>query len=263
VPRQIKIAANDAEEKENKEKQEQNQDDETLVKDLQNTLPKPEAFKGVNLTPIEFEKDDDSNFHIDFVTATSNLRATNYSIPNATKHKTKGIAGKIIPAMVTTTAVVSGLVNVELLKVAQNVKLESYKNGFVNLANTIFAFSEPIAPAKTKIRDDWSWTLWDRFDVEGELTLKEFIDYFKNKHRLAVTMISNGKCMLYSFFMGKDKLTDRMPRKMSNLVEVVSKQPLPAESSYLVFEICCNNLDDNGEEEDDEIDVPSVRYKYK
>jgi ubiquitin-activating enzyme E1 len=28
----------------------------------------------------EFEKDDDSNFHIDFIHATANLRARNYKI---------------------------------------------------------------------------------------------------------------------------------------------------------------------------------------
>lgn len=29
-------------------------------------------------SPVEFEKDDDSNLHIDFINATANLRATNY-----------------------------------------------------------------------------------------------------------------------------------------------------------------------------------------
>lgn len=39
------------------------------------------------ITPLDFEKDDDSNFHMDFIVAASNLRAANYSIPPADKHK--------------------------------------------------------------------------------------------------------------------------------------------------------------------------------
>lgn len=136
--------------------------------------------------------------------------------------------------MVTTTALVTGLVCIELLKLVQNKKLDKYKNGFVNLALPLFAFSEPIAPQKKTVTpvcfiiiiyyniyyiyllinfQEWSWTLWDRFDVKGELTLAEFLEYFKKQHQLEITMISSGVSMLYSFFMGKDKLTERLPMK--------------------------------------------------
>ena len=54
---------------------------------LQKRLPEPASLKGLNVLPLEFEKDDDSNFHIDFIVAASNLRATNYSIPVADRHK--------------------------------------------------------------------------------------------------------------------------------------------------------------------------------
>jgi ubiquitin-activating enzyme E1 len=91
--------------------------DETDLADLVSQLPAPSSLAGYRLNPVEFEKDDDTNFHIDFITAASNLRALNYSITPADRHTTKQIAGKIIPAIATTTSLVTGLVCLELYKV--------------------------------------------------------------------------------------------------------------------------------------------------
>ena len=52
----------------------------------------PEARGLSQLVPVDFEKDDDSNFHMDFITACSNLRASNYSIATADRYQTKLIA---------------------------------------------------------------------------------------------------------------------------------------------------------------------------
>lgn len=67
-------------------------------------------------TAAEFEKDDETNYHIDFIHAASNLRARNYKIGECPQQKTKMIAGKIIPAIATTTAMITGCVSAEIYK---------------------------------------------------------------------------------------------------------------------------------------------------
>lgn len=221
---------------------------------IQNEIPPANTFSDLKLTPIEFEKDDDTNFHMDFIVAASNLRAENYDIAPADHHKSKLIAGKIIPAIATTTSIVAGLVCLELYKLAQgHKKLESYKNAFLNLALPFFGFSEPMKAPKQKFYDN-EFSLWDRFELEGELTLRQFLEYFKEKHNLEITMLSQGVCMLYSFFMPTSKREERMDIKMSEVVKKVSKKRLEPHVKALVFELCCNDIDGN------DVEVPYVRY---
>jgi ubiquitin-activating enzyme E1 len=82
------------------------------------------------------------------MTSTSNLRARNYKIKEAPRHKIKIIAGKIIPAIATTTAMIVGAVGIEFYKHIFNKKIEHRRNGFMNLAIPMFVFSEPM-PAIT------------------------------------------------------------------------------------------------------------------
>jgi len=255
-----KIPASDAEATKDDGKQ-VNDEEEMQFIALKKGLPNPSSVKDIKLIEIEFEKDDDKNHHMDFITAAANLRASNYSIPLADKHKCKGIAGKIIPAMVTTTAVVSGLVCLELLKLMQSKPLEQYKNGFINLALPFFGFSEPIAPAKTKVREGWTWNLWDRFDVKlkengEEMTVREFLAYFKNQHQLDVTMMSSSNALIYSTFIKGHQ--ERLDKKVSEAVAFVTKKSLPEKKKELAIEICASRLED-----DEDAEVPSVTYHYR
>ncbi|KAK3202977.1 hypothetical protein GRF29_154g1398700 [Pseudopithomyces chartarum] len=253
----VKIQANDSDPDPNSQQPAQSDDD--VLQTLISSLPSPKSLAGFKLEPVEFEKDDDTNHHIDFITAASNLRAENYKIEQADRHKTKFIAGKIIPAIATTTALVTGLVNLELYKILDGkTDIEQYKNGFVNLALPFFGFSEPIASPKgeyvghneEKVQID---KLWDRFEVE-DITLKEFIEWFEKKG-LNVQMVSSGVSLLYASFYPPAKLKDRMGLKMSKLVEFISKKPVPEHQRNVIFEV---TAEDQTEED---VEIPYVMVK--
>ena len=209
---------------------------------------------------VEFEKDDDTNYHIDFITAASNLRAENYKIEPADRHKTKFIAGKIIPAIATTTALVTGLVIIELYKIIDGkTDIEQYKNGFINLALPFFGFSEPIASPKVeytgpngKVSLD---KIWDRFEV-ADITLQELIDDFE-KRGLSISMLSSGVSLLYASFFPPAKLKDRYGLKLSELVETISKKPIPVHQKELIFEVVTE--DATGED----VEVPYIKARIR
>lgn len=252
VPRSgVKIAVNDSEAQSGSN--DGGMPDMDRLSLIRDELPAPETVKS-HLNPVDFEKDDDTNFHMDFVVAASNLRASNYSIAPADHYKSKLIAGKIIPAIATTTSLVSGLSCLELYKLIQgHKKLDSYRDNFLNLALAYLGYAEPMRAPKNKYYDK-EFSLWDRFEVDGEITLKEFMDYFKTQHNLEITMLSQGVCMLYSFFLPPAKAAERMNLGMRELVERVSKKTIEPHVKALVFELCCNDT------EGEDVEVPYVKY---
>uniref|UniRef100_A0AAX7SXG1 E1 ubiquitin-activating enzyme n=1 Tax=Astatotilapia calliptera TaxID=8154 RepID=A0AAX7SXG1_ASTCA len=131
--------------------------DDVRLEELKGKLASPSLKSSAQMYPIDFEKDDDSNFHMDYIVAASNLRAENYDIPAADRHKSKRIAGRIIPAIATTTAAVAGLMCLELYKLVQgHQKISSYRTAYINLAVQYFVMSQPIG-----VTTLWVWfQLW-------------------------------------------------------------------------------------------------------
>jgi ubiquitin-activating enzyme E1 len=193
------IALTEDEDKKNKEKDLLTIDGTELINNIISFM-KNNDF---NFNLIEFEKDDDTNAHIDFITSASNLRALNYSIKTVDKFETKGIAGKIIPALATTTSIVSGLVAIELYKVISNQKLECFKNTFISQGISYIGSSEPVE-CKTKKIGNLNVSLWTQLKFKN-MTFHELIDFFKIEYNLNVEQIMHSDKNLFSIFMNEKK----------------------------------------------------------
>jgi len=257
----VKIAANDAEAASDSHGLE---DVDSEADIIINSLPKPSELAGFKLSPIEFDKDIDD--HMLFVTACSNLRALNYSIPTEDNHRSRAIAGKIIPAIATTTALVTGLVCLELYKIIGTPRkvldVDAFKSGFVNLAIPFITLSEPTAPAKTKAvikGKEWNWTAWDSIDVnKGDITLAELMEHFKTEYNLEISMLSQGVSILYSFFANKKKVAERLPMPMSKIITSITKKEFPPNQLFIILELIANDLDT-----DEEVDIPYVKFRFR
>jgi len=152
-----------------------------------------------HIFPQDFEKDDDSNYHIDLIWHAANTRASIYGIENKNRHDIKGIAGKIIPALATTTAVVSGLACIELYKILLGCKnIETYYNSFLNLAVPFVTQTTPYRAPKLSKKKDEKYTIWDSINIKTSMTLEKLIDYIKSTTGLEHVYIMYETSAIYS-----------------------------------------------------------------
>ena len=164
------------------------------------------------LNLADFEKDDESNGHVAFVTAASNLRAMAYGIPPADAMETRRIAGRIVPAMITTTGLVSALSCLELVKLLKGLPLTMHRNAFVNLALPFFAFTAPMPAEEVYGVNGKTHTIWDRITTKGSskspietMTLSKFLTKVQKKSEcgegVEIASVSYGPYMIYANFL--------------------------------------------------------------
>ena len=134
---------------------------------------------------------------------------------------------------------------------------------------------------------DMKWSLWDRWVLQGDLTVQQVLDWFKvslhsNFSKLISTAylsaihnglqvplilwvlqargleaysISCGQSLLYNNIFPKHK--DRLSQRMSTLVRTVAKTDIPSHRSHFDVVVACE--DEDGED----MDVPLVSIKFR
>ena len=226
------------EEKENKDKDKEQQENETPFDDIEFEKIKNELISYIDkldiknipkLTPIEFEKDNDANYQIDLIYSMSGLRCLNYSIEPFDWITCKLKAGKIIPALATTTSCISALQTIELLKIIKELDVDKNRNTFLNLAIPIMQNSEPGAVIKNKIIDNLYSNIWDIWevninkDIKKENCIQFLFDELIAKYKIYPKDIFLGKKPIFLDMLYKGKEFERKDKlnkeELSNLLE--------------------------------------------
>lgn len=253
-------------ESDNDNKVEKAEDDEVRIEELTQLLKAAKISGRRKINTIEFEKDDDTNFHIDFISAVANLRARNYSIEEVPRHKVKLIAGKIIPAIATATAMIVGAVGFEMFKFVAGKDVSVFRNAFCNLAIPMWVFSEPLPPIKNKDKEydeilmgpvkavPPGWTNWDKIDIQGPKTLEAIFAEVKERYGVNLSIVTIGDIMIYTAGMTSKERLKLTPEEAYKQVKGEDYNPI---RKYIEITASGETLDGV-----DAI-LPSIRYNRK
>lgn len=163
--------------------------------------------------PIEFEKDDDDLGHVQWIWLASNMRNIQYSIPQSDLWETRKIAGNIIPALITTTSLISGFQILEFIRVVKLYKsskyvetenktdIDLYKNRFVNLNTNYLDGINPSPIQVYKLGDDNNngnlyLSVWTNFKTSS-LNTEQIISQIELETKKKIEFMTHGNKTIY------------------------------------------------------------------
>ena len=247
----VEKAASKEEKKEEEQPSQQEEKDDVeklkedflaLIKSIK--LDKSKPVDESVLRAEEFEKDNDANHHIDLIYSMANCRSNNYKLDEMDWLTVKLKAGRIVPALATTTALIAGLQTLELVKVVKDCKKVDFRNNFINLAVNYIQAGEPQDVPKDKLLENLSVSIWDRWEVKGlkDAKLSEVIQQIEETHAgLEVRDVLRGNQPIYLHAMLKDK-PDEKKKLQAKTVKVLAESDGEA---YVDLTLTCVRKDDS------------------
>jgi len=172
------------------------------------------------------------------------------------KYEAKGIAGKIIPAIATTTAIVAGLSILELYKLVMKFEsIEAYKSNFLNLAIPYLGSADPIACKHYELKKK-KISMWSKYEVHPikdnngeEFILKDLISYLEKTYEFTIDLISIDKFIIFSSYIQNENIIKNMNTYISDIINNI----MPDNTN----EVILMNISIDTEED---IQIPPVLY---
>ena len=218
----------------------------------------------------EFDKDDESKGHIEFLYAFTNLRAENYDIEKCDISKVKMVAGKIVPAIASTTAAIVGIVALQLYVLKSTEEIKYLRNCYFDLARNVICFenvrmakyikdgNDELKPGSKKHKlIPEKYSKWDYLVINESLTIKQFIDYIKREYNVEVSSIISNQINLYSKNIKNDGNEDpKLNKKIEDVYNMLSKIKIFENKKFLMLEII-------GDIGDFIAKMPLIKYNFK
>ncbi len=215
-----------------------------------------------SIKQIKLEKDNDENYHINFILSFSNLRANNFNIENTDFLNVKEIAGNIIPAIASTTSAITGISCLQIYTLLQTDDLDSFRNCDLNLATSNF---DLYIPEEKRYEQDiinnenilekkvipGEFTVWDKIDIIGpNKTVENIVVYFKDNYNVDIDFINYKNYAIASPINGNKDFHKTIESLLKKYIKINEN------TKYIKLEIsgCIDDVD---------VRTPSIRYILK
>jgi ubiquitin-activating enzyme E1 len=183
---------------------------------------------------ITFNKDDDELNHVDWLVTISNLRNLQYSIPLTDKYETRKIAGKIIPALITTTSIIAGYQIMEFIKIVSmnlielvgnkvtDVDITKFTNIYLNTGINFYSYVTPTRVNKKIVNGSMmEISVWDKIIIPKLVTnVEHILDIIKRNILTKVEFITWKSNIIYD---GDNILVNNIDLTESNAVVLVKE----------------------------------------
>jgi len=184
--------------------------------------------------------------------------------------------GRIIPAIATTTASITGFIGIEILKYIRQVELQKYRACTINLSTNIFCCENLPDPVFKKSGMDpqtymqivaipEKHTCWDKVVIKKPgLTLKQLMEEFKQVHhncQIDMLATTSGTVFYNSIELmqpnRKVAIEERLQTDVVKLYQELIGPIFPSDRKYIMFDASVET------EEGETGLVPAIQYCFQ
>ena len=243
-----------------------------FINNIQNKLKNNfslNSLDNIKFNEVNFEKDNCNKNQYNFIYSCSNLKAINFQIPKGDFITIKNLSSNIVPSIVTSNAVITGLVSMQIYLLAKlmvdkeknvnslletNDALHLFRNYYIDLGKNSYSYShipEKIIIETTNCSALKRYSAWDSIIIKGPLTINEFLKIFSEKYKIKIFSIFFDKSMIFNSRLGNK---ENLEKTVEDCYRKITRLNFVSEQKYIVLEVTAKTLDEQN------ANFPRIKY---